>query len=118
MITIEPVLLSNLFEVEKRRRGDDCNPRFGTLSTTERGDCPLDTGLAFVDVTRKVLLIRTLFRGDIYALRDRLTELKKDFEINISPIGTHGFTPKDFVSNIVNFFRRRLKGVNTDVKVQ
>lgn len=51
-----------------------------------------------------------------YALRDRLTELKKDFEIHISPIGDHGFMPRDFYSNIVNFFSLKLKGVKADVK--
>jgi dienelactone hydrolase len=53
-----------------------------------------------------------------YALRDRLTELKKDFEIHISPRGKHGFMDGEFVSNVVSFFSRRLKGVNADVKVR
>ncbi|MCA1574490.1 MAG: prolyl oligopeptidase family serine peptidase, partial [Acidobacteria bacterium] len=43
-------------------------------------------------------------------LRDELTRLKKDFEIKLSPTGRHGFLDGDFVSNVVEFFNRRLKG--------
>jgi dipeptidyl aminopeptidase/acylaminoacyl peptidase len=45
-----------------------------------------------------------------YVLRDRLTQLKKDFEVKISPTGKHGFMDGDFVSNTINFFKRRLTG--------
>ena len=48
-----------------------------------------------------------------YLLRDRLTELKKDFEIKISPTGKHGFMDGDFVSNTIDFFSRRLRGFST-----
>ena len=44
-------------------------------------------------------------------LRDRLTSLGKDFEIKLSPTGRHGFMDGDFVSTVVEFFNRRLKGV-------
>lgn len=43
-------------------------------------------------------------------LRDRLTELKKDFEIKLSPKGKHGFLDGDSVSTVIDFFSRRLKG--------
>jgi dipeptidyl aminopeptidase/acylaminoacyl peptidase len=45
-------------------------------------------------------------------LRDRLTELKKDFEIKITPTGKHGFMNGEFVSTVTDFFNRRLKGVS------
>lgn len=44
-------------------------------------------------------------------LRDRLTSLGKDFEIKLSPKGKHGFMDGDFVSAVVEFLNRRLKGV-------
>ncbi len=45
-------------------------------------------------------------------LRDRLTSLGKDFEIQLSPTGKHGFLNGDFVSTVVDFFNRRLKGIS------
>jgi len=45
-------------------------------------------------------------------LRDRLTELKKDFEIKLTPTGKHGFMNGEFVSTVTDFFNRRLKGVS------
>lgn len=53
-----------------------------------------------------------------YLLRDRLTELKKDFEVRISPTGKHGFMDGQFISTVISFFSRRLKGVNADMKVR
>jgi dipeptidyl aminopeptidase/acylaminoacyl peptidase len=46
-----------------------------------------------------------------YMLRDRLTELKKDFEIKISPTGQHGLIDKNFIDNVIDFFNRRVKNV-------
>jgi len=46
-------------------------------------------------------------------LRDRLTELKKDFEIKLTPTGKHGFINGEFVSTVTDFFNRRLKGVSS-----
>lgn len=45
-------------------------------------------------------------------LRDRLTELKKDFEIKLTPTGKHGFINGEFVSTVTDFFNRRLKSVS------
>ncbi len=45
-------------------------------------------------------------------LRDRLTSLRKDFEIKLSPTGKHGFLNGDFVSTVIEFFNRRLKGIS------
>lgn len=42
-------------------------------------------------------------------LREELRRLGKDFEIKLSPTGKHGFLDGDFVSNVVEFFNRRLK---------
>lgn len=47
-------------------------------------------------------------------LRDRLTSLGKDFEIKLSPTGKHGFFDGDFVSNVSDFFNRRLKGISPE----
>jgi len=47
-------------------------------------------------------------------LRDRLTSLGKDFEIKLSPTGRHGFIDGDFVSTVIEFFNRRLKGISTE----
>jgi dipeptidyl aminopeptidase/acylaminoacyl peptidase len=44
-----------------------------------------------------------------YMLRDRLTELKKDFEIKISPTGRHGQMDRNLVDNVIDFFNRRVK---------
>ncbi|MCA1601034.1 MAG: prolyl oligopeptidase family serine peptidase [Acidobacteria bacterium] len=49
-----------------------------------------------------------------YLLRDRLTELKKSFEIKISPTGRHGYIDGDFVSTVLDFFSRKLKGASED----
>ena len=49
-----------------------------------------------------------------YLLRDRLTELKKDFEIKISPTGRHGYIDGDFISTVIDFFSRKLKGAPGD----
>jgi dipeptidyl aminopeptidase/acylaminoacyl peptidase len=45
-----------------------------------------------------------------YLLRDRLTELKKDFEIKLFPEGKHGWLGGDLISATIDFFSRRLKG--------
>jgi len=45
-----------------------------------------------------------------YLLRDRLTELKKDFEIKIFPQGKHGWLTGDLIDATTDFFNRRLKG--------
>ena len=44
-------------------------------------------------------------------LRDRLTELRKDFEIKLFPNHKHGFLGGEFLSAVIDFFSRRLKGV-------
>ena len=49
-------------------------------------------------------------------LRDRLTELKKDFEIKLFPEGKHGWITGDLISAAVDFFSRKLKGVPLKVK--
>ncbi len=43
-------------------------------------------------------------------LRDRLKSLGKEFEIKLSPTGRHGFLNGDFVSTVIEFFNRRLRG--------
>jgi dipeptidyl aminopeptidase/acylaminoacyl peptidase len=45
-------------------------------------------------------------------LRDRLMELKKDFEIIILPEHKHGQFKGDFISPVIDFFDRKLKGVS------
>jgi dipeptidyl aminopeptidase/acylaminoacyl peptidase len=45
-----------------------------------------------------------------YMLRDRLTELKKPFEINVFPKGKHGWITGDLISAATDFLNRRLKG--------
>ena len=42
-------------------------------------------------------------------LRDRLTELKKEFEIKLFPEGKHGWLGGDLISATIDFFNRRLK---------
>jgi dipeptidyl aminopeptidase/acylaminoacyl peptidase len=49
-------------------------------------------------------------------LRDRLAELKKDFEIKILPEHKHGQMKGDFISPVIDFFRRRLKESPTGLK--
>jgi dipeptidyl aminopeptidase/acylaminoacyl peptidase len=50
-------------------------------------------------------------------LRDRLTELKKDFEIKLFPEAKHGWLGPDFNSATLDFLSRKLKGAPADVKV-
>jgi dipeptidyl aminopeptidase/acylaminoacyl peptidase len=52
-----------------------------------------------------------------FLLRDRLTELKKDFEIKILPNHRHGQLQGDFISPVLDFFSRKLKGVPANVKI-
>ena len=49
-------------------------------------------------------------------LRDRLTELKKDFELKLFPEGKHGWITGDLISAALDFFSRKLKGVPAKVK--
>jgi dipeptidyl aminopeptidase/acylaminoacyl peptidase len=51
-------------------------------------------------------------------LRDRLTELKKDFEIIILTDHKHGQFKGNFISPVVDFFNRKLKGVPTNSKLR
>jgi dipeptidyl aminopeptidase/acylaminoacyl peptidase len=44
-------------------------------------------------------------------LRDRLTKLKKDFEMILLPDHKHGQIKGDFISPVIEFFKRRLKGI-------
>lgn len=44
-------------------------------------------------------------------LRDRLTKLKKDFEIKLFPNAEHIIPRDELVTNLIDFFSRRLKGV-------
>ena len=48
-------------------------------------------------------------------LRDRLTALKKDFEIKILPNHKHGQLRGDFISPVIDFFSRKLKGVPSNL---
>jgi dipeptidyl aminopeptidase/acylaminoacyl peptidase len=45
-----------------------------------------------------------------YVLRDRLIELKKDFEFLILPDHVHGQIKGDFLSPVLDFLSRKLKG--------
>jgi dipeptidyl aminopeptidase/acylaminoacyl peptidase len=49
-------------------------------------------------------------------LRDRLTELKKDFEIIILADHKHGQFKGNFISPVIDFFSRKLKGIPANVK--
>ncbi len=51
-----------------------------------------------------------------YLLRGRLTELKKDFEFKILPDHVHGQLKGDFLSPVLDFLSRKLKGVPAAVK--
>jgi dipeptidyl aminopeptidase/acylaminoacyl peptidase len=51
-------------------------------------------------------------------LRDRLTELKKDFEIKILPDHKHGQLKGDFISPVIDFFSRKLKSVPAELKLR
>jgi dipeptidyl aminopeptidase/acylaminoacyl peptidase len=44
-----------------------------------------------------------------YVLRDRLIELKKDFEFKILPDHVHGQLKSDFLSLVLDFLSRKLK---------
>lgn len=44
-------------------------------------------------------------------LRDRLTELKKDFEIKLFPNAEHSIPGNELIPAVVDFFNRRLKSV-------
>lgn len=46
-----------------------------------------------------------------YVLRDRLVQLKKDFEFLILPDHVHGQLKGDFLSPVLDFLSRKLKGV-------
>jgi len=48
-------------------------------------------------------------------LRDRLTELKKDFEIQILADHKHGEFRSNFILAVINFFSRKLKGIPSDL---
>jgi dipeptidyl aminopeptidase/acylaminoacyl peptidase len=50
-------------------------------------------------------------------LRDRLTELKKDFEIKILADHQHGQFRSSFILPVVDFFSRKLKGVPSNLKL-
>ncbi len=52
-----------------------------------------------------------------YFLRDRLTELKKDFEFKILPDHVHGQLKGDFLSPVLDFLSRKLKGVPASVEM-
>ena len=49
-------------------------------------------------------------------LRDRLTELNKEFEIIILADHKHGQFKGNFISPVIDFFSRKLKGVPANVK--
>jgi dipeptidyl aminopeptidase/acylaminoacyl peptidase len=49
-------------------------------------------------------------------LRDRLTELKKDFEIKLFPEGKHGFLTGDLISTALDFLSRKLRGTPANIK--
>ena len=51
-----------------------------------------------------------------YLLRDRLTELGKDFEIKVFPEGKHGWITGDLIDAALDFFSRKLRGVPLKVK--
>jgi dipeptidyl aminopeptidase/acylaminoacyl peptidase len=48
-----------------------------------------------------------------YLLRDRLTQLKKEFEIKLFPDRPHGIGP-EVTTMTVDFFKRRLLQANND----
>ena len=51
-----------------------------------------------------------------YLLRDRLTELKKEFEFKILPDHVHGQIKGDFLTLVLDFLNRKLKGSPAVVK--
>src|SRR6185436_8081629 len=65
------------------------------------------------NLTAPVLILHTETDENVpvnqaYLLRDRLTELHKDFEIKIFPQGKHGWLGGDLISATIDFFNRRL----------
>ncbi|HJX91768.1 MAG TPA: prolyl oligopeptidase family serine peptidase [Pyrinomonadaceae bacterium] len=50
-------------------------------------------------------------------LRDRLTELKKDFEIRILANHKHGEFKTEFMILVIDFFNRKLKGISPQIKL-
>lgn len=54
--------------------------------------------------------------GQALLLRDRLTELKKEFEIKLFPEGKHGWLTGDLISTALDFFSRKLKGVPSSTR--
>jgi dipeptidyl aminopeptidase/acylaminoacyl peptidase len=50
-------------------------------------------------------------------LRDRLSELKKDFEIKLFPDAKHGWIGGDWISTALDFLSRKLRGVPAKVGV-
>lgn len=64
-------------------------------------------------LTAPVLILHTETDENVpvnqaYLMRDRLTELKKDFEIKLFPEGKHGWLGGDLISATIDFFNRRL----------
>jgi dipeptidyl aminopeptidase/acylaminoacyl peptidase len=53
-----------------------------------------------------------------WLLRDRLTELKKDFEIIILADHKHGQFKGNFISPVIDFFSRKLKGVPANLQLR
>ena len=51
-----------------------------------------------------------------YILRDRLIELKKDFEFKILPDHVHGQLKSDFLELVLDFLSRKLKGTPATLK--
>ncbi len=52
-----------------------------------------------------------------YVLRDRLIELKKDFEFKILPDHVHGQLKSDFLALVLDFLSRKLKGTPATLKI-
>lgn len=50
-------------------------------------------------------------------LRDRLSALKKDFEIRLFPEAKHGWINGDWISTALDFFSRKLRGVPAKVRI-
>jgi dipeptidyl aminopeptidase/acylaminoacyl peptidase len=46
-----------------------------------------------------------------YLLRDKLIQLKKEFEFKILPDHVHGQIKMEFLSLVIDFLSRKLKGV-------
>ena len=52
-----------------------------------------------------------------YILRDRLVELKKDFEFKILPDHVHGQLKSNFLELVLDFLSRKLKGTPATLKI-